>query len=97
MRERISRNGDENIYQPRIHSDRIRELKTISLETGLPITVLVDYAIRSYVCAYQENKRKKEALQDEVSWNLENNSRQQREDHEFDDTDAWEDGTMYGY
>ena len=72
MIERICRNGDENIYQPRIHSERIRELKTISLETGLPITVLVDYAIRSYVNAYQEEKRKKEALQDEVAWRMEN-------------------------
>jgi len=45
MQERINRKSDENLYQPKIHSDRIRSLYQIKLITGLPLTVLLDMAI----------------------------------------------------
>ncbi|MGO9611589.1 MAG: hypothetical protein ACLPX5_00930 [Dissulfurispiraceae bacterium] len=45
MKERINRQSDENLYQPKIHSDRIRSLYQIKLVTGLPLTVLIDMAI----------------------------------------------------
>ena len=46
MKERIDRKTDENLYQPKIHSRRIRELYTLRVMTGIPMTVLVDLAIR---------------------------------------------------
>jgi len=46
MNERINRKNDENLYQPKIHSRRIRELYTLKEMTGIPMTVLVDLAIR---------------------------------------------------
>lgn len=95
--ERIDRRGDESIYQPKIHSDRIKELYTISQETHLPMTVLVDFALRSYYNAFQEEKRKREDLKDEVSWNMENDYEQKLQEHEFDDADQWEDGSLYGF
>lgn len=49
MRERISRKDDENLYQPRIHSKRIRELHKISEQVGQPMTVLVDMALRRII------------------------------------------------
>ncbi len=49
MKERINRQGDEKLYQPKIHSDRIRELYSLKLLTGLPMTVLLDYAIREFL------------------------------------------------
>ena len=47
--ERITRQDDERLYQPRIHSRRIRELYRIGQETGEPITVLVDQAIADFI------------------------------------------------
>jgi hypothetical protein len=47
--ERISRSDDEKLYQPRIHSRRIRELYRIRGETGDPMTVLVDTALAEFV------------------------------------------------
>ena len=47
--ERVSRSDDERLYQPRIHSRRIRELYRIKTETGDPITVLVDKALAEFV------------------------------------------------
>ena len=41
MKERIERHDDENFYQPKIHSDRIKELYAISQETNLPMTVIL--------------------------------------------------------
>ena len=49
MKERINRQGDENLYQPKIHSDRIRSLYQIKLVTGIPLTVLVDMAIMKFL------------------------------------------------
>ena len=49
MRERINRKDDESLYQPKIHSERIRELYVLKVATGLPMTVLVDLAIRQLI------------------------------------------------
>ncbi len=49
MRERINRQTDENIYQPRIHSDRIKSLYQLKLVTGIPLTVLLDMAIENFL------------------------------------------------
>lgn len=47
--ERISRKDDENLYQPKIHSKRIRELHALSVETGQPMTVLIDIILRRFL------------------------------------------------
>jgi hypothetical protein len=49
MKERIGRQTDEDLYQPKIHSRRIRELYVLKVITGLPMTVLVDLAIKELV------------------------------------------------
>ncbi len=49
MKERIDRQTDENLYQPKIHSQRIRGLYALKVITGLPLTVLVDQAIRDFL------------------------------------------------
>ena len=54
--ERVSRHQDERLYQPRIHSRWIRKLHEISVETGEPLTVLVDRALREYVAYYDGNR-----------------------------------------
>jgi hypothetical protein len=53
MGERINRQADEKIYQPKIHSSLIHELYKIKTITGLPITVIVDQAIREYLGKYE--------------------------------------------
>ena len=45
MENRISRKDDERLYQPPIHSDRIRTLYRLKQETRKPMTVLLDQAI----------------------------------------------------
>jgi hypothetical protein len=47
--QRIGRHDDERLHQPKIHSRRIRERYKISEETGQPITVLVDQALREFM------------------------------------------------
>lgn len=54
--ERIDRADDEKLYQPLIHSRRIRQLHVMSQELGEPMTVLVDRAIGEYVERYQATK-----------------------------------------
>jgi hypothetical protein len=54
--ERINRHDDERLYQPKIHSRRIRELYRISEETGAPMTVLVDQALREFVADFKLQK-----------------------------------------
>jgi hypothetical protein len=85
MKERVCRDGDEKIYQPKIHSENIRELFRIGRETGLPITVLVDYAIRRYIANYEETKQKNELLRDEVEWGWEHRNDEKAEEPEADD------------
>ena len=55
MGERINRQDDENLYQPKIHSRRIRSLYQISDITNLPMTVLVDLAIKEFIENYEVN------------------------------------------
>jgi len=43
------RHDDERLYQPRIHSRRIRELHRLSEETGERMTVLVDRALYAFM------------------------------------------------
>ena len=53
MNERIDRKNDENLYQPKIHSERIRELYLLKQISGLPMTVLVDTAIKEFIANHQ--------------------------------------------
>ena len=46
MESRIDRKDDESLYQPKIHSERIKTLYNLKQATGKPMTVLVDQAIR---------------------------------------------------
>ena len=57
MGERVSRQVDEKVYQPRIHSSLIHEIYKISEMTGLPMTVIVDKAIREYLGKYETTNR----------------------------------------
>jgi hypothetical protein len=52
MENRIDRKDDESLYQPKIHSERIRTLYQLKLETGKPMTVLLDQAIRELAASY---------------------------------------------
>ena len=54
MKERIDRQNDENLYQPKILSEQIRELHKVSEDTGLPMTVLVNVAINEFLLAYPQ-------------------------------------------
>jgi hypothetical protein len=65
MKERICRDGDENLYSPKIHSEKIRELFRIGQETGLPITVLVDYSVGKFIEAYNKRKLEREEHQED--------------------------------
>lgn len=49
MSERMSWRDDERLYQPRIHSRRIRQLYEVAQETDTPLTVLVDQAISEFL------------------------------------------------
>jgi hypothetical protein len=53
MENRINRKGDESLYQPKIHSDRIKTLYGLKLKTGKPMTVLLDQAIHDLSERYQ--------------------------------------------
>jgi hypothetical protein len=52
MENRIDRRDDESLYQPKIHSERIRSLYRIKQATGRPMTVLLDEAIREFAASY---------------------------------------------
>jgi hypothetical protein len=52
--ERVRRDDDERLYQPRIHSRHIRALHQISVELGEPMTVLVDQALSQYIERYRQ-------------------------------------------
>ena len=57
MHERVSRHDDEGLYQPKIHSRWIRELYAIGQKTGIPITVLLDQALREFATSYRSSRR----------------------------------------
>lgn len=46
--ERINRKDDENLYQPKLHSRRVRELHRLKMTTDKPMTFLLDDAVREY-------------------------------------------------
>jgi hypothetical protein len=52
MENRIDRKDDESLYQPKIHSERIRELYRLKEATGAPMTVLLDFAIQEFIASY---------------------------------------------
>ena len=54
MKERVNRENDESLYQPKIHSERIRSLYQIKVMTGIPMTVLIDLAISEFLESYQK-------------------------------------------
>ncbi len=53
MENRIDRGDDESLYQPKIHSDRIKTLYGLKQETGKPMTVLLDQAIHDLAERYR--------------------------------------------
>jgi hypothetical protein len=61
MENRIDRKGDESLYQPKIHSDRIKTLYGLKLETDKPMTVLLDEAIRDLAEKYSIEQQPEEA------------------------------------
>ena len=63
--ERISRHDDERLYQPRIHSRRIRELHRISEETGQAMTVLVHRALEEFIDRRRSHDGQSEADDEE--------------------------------
>jgi hypothetical protein len=52
MENRIERTTDENLYQPKIHSERIRSLYQIKQTTGKPMIVLLDQAIQDFAASF---------------------------------------------
>src|SRR5687767_3326183 len=52
MENRIDRKDDESLYQPKIHSERIRALYGLKQATGKPMTVLLDQAIQDLAAHY---------------------------------------------
>ena len=52
MENRIDRKDDKALYQPKIHSERIRTLYQLKQATGMPMTVLFDQAIRDLAANY---------------------------------------------
>ena len=96
MKERVCRENDEATYQPKIHKDRISELYKIGMETGLPMTVLVDYALRSYVKAYNEDKEKTREAIIECEFRMDEKGDDQQE-RDIEEAEHFNDGTMYGF
>jgi len=52
MENRINRKDDKPLYQPKIHSGRIRALYQLKQAMGKPMTVLLDQAIREFAANY---------------------------------------------
>lgn len=61
------------------------------------MTVIVDYALRSYYNAFIEEKEKRQQSQTEAEMNMEMHHEEHRQEHEFDDMDQWEDGSLFGF
>lgn len=72
MENRIDRKGDESLYQPKIHSERIKTLYSLKQTTGKPMTVLLDQAIRdlaeSYGIIYQTEEEPVFQKIDDETW-----------------------------
>lgn len=50
----MCRKDDENLYSPKIHSKRVRELHELSVRLKVPMTVIVDQAIEEYIGRVKE-------------------------------------------
>jgi hypothetical protein len=74
MAERMTWRDDEGIYQPRIHSRRIRELYQIGKEAGEPLTVLLDRAIEEFVARHRKDSgttlETPGSAEDRSTWNV---------------------------
>ena len=72
MENRIDRKDDESLYQPKIHSERIKALYSLKQATGKPMTVLLDQAIRdlaeSYGVVYQVEQEPVLEKVEEETW-----------------------------
>ncbi len=53
MVERVSRKGDERVYQPQLRAELVSELWRIKQETGIPMTVLIETAVKEFVERHQ--------------------------------------------
>lgn len=47
--KRIDRSNDKRVYQPRLHAERIHQLYELGQQYNLPMTVLLDQAIESFI------------------------------------------------
>jgi hypothetical protein len=72
MENRIDRKNDESLYQPKIHSERIRTLYSLKQSTGKPMTVLLDQAIcdlaANYGIIYQADEDPALEKVDDETW-----------------------------
>lgn len=72
MENRISRKDDESLYQPKIHSERIKTLYSLKIATGKPMTVLLDQAVSdlaaNYGVIYQFEEEPDMRTVDEETW-----------------------------
>jgi hypothetical protein len=70
MENRIDRKDDEWLYQPKIQSKSIRTLFSLREETGKPMTVLVDEAMRELAESYRTDNPEESAIQAEreIAW-----------------------------
>ena len=68
--ERVDRRNDKKIYQPKIHSERVRELYRIKETTGIPMTVLVDMAVREFIASYLINLGEGERSNELIDTNI---------------------------
>jgi len=66
MENRIDRKDDESLYQPHIHSKRIRALYQLKQVTGKPMTVLVDQAIRDLTESYRTENLEEDPVMEQV-------------------------------
>jgi hypothetical protein len=53
--QRIDRRTDKRLRTLNVHSDRLRELYELRIDTGLHLTVLIDLAISNLYNQYQEH------------------------------------------
>ena len=94
MAERINRKTDQKIYQPRIHCERIRELKVVKELTKRPLTVLIDEALALYLSSFATLPEYKEyQAKMEAEWRMED----EKKESNIRPVDEWEDGDHYFY
>lgn len=67
MENRIDRKDDQSLYQPKIHSQRVKALYGLKKVTGKPMTVLLDQAISELTERYgAENHAGEEPIMEGV-------------------------------